>query len=381
MPAIVVFNKIDTRRRLRPAGRPAATAKPPPVVYTSAVRGQGLLDLRQALLDKRSGAFHRESRDPGRPRRPRRAGRAGGAHRQGGAQRPPDPAAGADHPRPPGHRRHGPRGQGARAAQSALARLNRPPKLVVTDSQAFLKVAADTPREIPMTSFSILFARFKGDLTAQVEGALAIEQPAARRPHAHRRESCSHHPIADDIGRVKIPRWLNAVRGRQAGDRHGAGPRLPRGPVALPAWWSTAAPAPPTGGPCSTASCAAGRPGVPITNYGLAIAYILGIFERALEPFPAALEIVRNAPSPDLAGGDAGEHHPAARSAGTRGAPRGTTRRHTSRRGARRRRVPHPRRDPLLARRDRPRPAGRAVAPGRRNPTRPTWATRCTCAG
>ena len=99
-----------------------------------------------------------------------------------------------------------------RELKSALERLNRPPRLVVTDSQAFLKVAADTPREVPMTSFSILFARFKGDLATQVEGALAIERlrPGDRILMA---EVCSHHPIADDIGRVKIPRWLTQYVG------------------------------------------------------------------------------------------------------------------------------------------------------------------------
>ena len=83
---------------------------------------------------------------------------------------------------------------------------------MVTDSQAFLKVAADTPPDVPMTSFSILFARFKGDLTSQVAGALAIEELRSG-DRVLVAEPCTHHPIGDDIGRVKIPRWLTQYVG------------------------------------------------------------------------------------------------------------------------------------------------------------------------
>ncbi len=74
-----------------------------------------------------------------------------------------------------------------RELKEAIARLKRPPKLVVTDSQAFLKVAADTPPDVPMTSFSILFARFKGDLTSQVAGRPGHRGAALRRSHPDRR--------------------------------------------------------------------------------------------------------------------------------------------------------------------------------------------------
>lgn len=179
-----------------------------------------------------------------------------------------------------------------RELRDALGRLNRPPKLVVTDSQAFLKVAADTPPEIPLTSFSILFARFRGDLTAQVAGALAIEdlKPGDKILIA---ESCSHHPIADDIGRVKIPRWLTQyVGGKLEFDTfQGHDFAVDLSPYSLV---------------IHCGACVANRramlsrimkcrqAGVPITNYGLAIAYSLGIFERALEPFPAALELFQS---------------------------------------------------------------------------------------
>ena len=179
-----------------------------------------------------------------------------------------------------------------RELRDALSRLNKPPKLVVTDSQAFLKVVADTPPEIPLTSFSILFARFRGDLTAQVAGALAIEtlKPGDKVLIA---ESCSHHPIADDIGRVKIPRWLTQyVGGKLEFDTfQGHDFAVDLSPYKLV---------------IHCGACVANRramlsrilkcrqAGVPITNYGLAIAYSLGIFERALEPFPAALELFQS---------------------------------------------------------------------------------------
>ena len=121
-----------------------------------------------------------------------------------------------------------------RELRDALGRLNRPPALVVTDSQAFLKVAADTPPEVKLTSFSILFARQKGDLCQFVEGALAIERlrPGDRVLVA---EACTHHPIGDDIGRVKIPRWLKQYVGGELRIDTTPGPRLSRRPGRVPA--------------------------------------------------------------------------------------------------------------------------------------------------
>ena len=176
-----------------------------------------------------------------------------------------------------------------RELRAALDRLNRPPKLVVTDSSCFLKVAADTPRQVPLTSFSILFARFKGDLVSQTVDTLAVERlhPGARILIA---EACSHHPIAEDIGRVKIPRWLTQfVGGRLQFDTvqgHDFPPDLAGYDLVVHC------------GACMwnrremlsrILRCRAA--GVPITNYGIAIAYSLGIFKRALAVFPGALEI------------------------------------------------------------------------------------------
>ena len=175
-----------------------------------------------------------------------------------------------------------------RELRSAIESLKRPPALVVTDSQAFLKVAGDTPDSIPLTSFSILFARYKGDLETFVEGAMAIGKlrPGDKVLVA---EACSHHPIGEDIGRVKIPRWLTQFVGGKLDFEHIQGHDFPEdiSPYKLIV---------------HCGSCVFNRRAllsrilkcrelsVPITNYGVAIAYSLGIFERALSPFPGALD-------------------------------------------------------------------------------------------
>ena len=169
--------------------------------------------------------------------------------------------------------------------------MSRPPALVVTDSQAFLKVAADTPPDVKMTSFSILFARQKGDLRQWVEGATAIDRlrPGDRVLIA---EACAHHPIGDDIGRVKIPRWLkqyvggdlriDTVAGRDFPDDLGAYRLVVHCGACV---WNRREML------ARLSQCR--RAGVPISNYGMTIAYTLGIFDRALAPFPDALEAYR----------------------------------------------------------------------------------------
>jgi [FeFe] hydrogenase H-cluster maturation GTPase HydF len=178
-----------------------------------------------------------------------------------------------------------------RELRDALDRLKRPPALVVTDSQAFLKVAGDTPDDVLMTSFSILFARFKGDLVEFVRGALAIENlvPGDKVLVC---ESCSHHPIGEDIGRVKLPRWLRQYVGGKLEFTHVQGHDFP----ADLASYKLAVHC----GACMwnrrevlSRIIRCQQAGVPITNYGLAIAYSLGIFARALGPFPAALDEYR----------------------------------------------------------------------------------------
>jgi [FeFe] hydrogenase H-cluster maturation GTPase HydF len=180
-----------------------------------------------------------------------------------------------------------------RELRRALERLTRPPALVVTDSQVFLKVAADVPARIPMTSFSILMSRFQGDLAAQVRGTLGIERLRGG-DRVLVAEACSHHPVGEDIGRVKIPRWLTQYVGAKLEFEHVQGRDFPSdlSPYKLVV---------------HCGNCVGNRremmsrihraavTGVPITNYGLTIAYSLGIFERALGPFPAALEALGDA--------------------------------------------------------------------------------------
>jgi [FeFe] hydrogenase H-cluster maturation GTPase HydF len=177
-----------------------------------------------------------------------------------------------------------------RELRSALERLNRPPDLVVTDSQAFLKVAGDVPDAVPMTSFSILFARLKGDLATLARGAAAIER-LKTGDRVLMAESCTHHPIGEDIGRVKIPRWLTQYVGGQLDFRTTAGKDFPADLADHRLVVHC--------GSCTTnrrlmltrmEACRAA--GVPITNYGLAIAWSLGIFPRALRPFPGVYEEV-----------------------------------------------------------------------------------------
>ena len=172
--------------------------------------------------------------------------------------------------------------------KGALERLSRPPALVVTDSQAFLEVGRDTPENVPLTSFSILFARFKGDLGEFVRGTCAIDKlkPGDRVLVA---EACSHHPLSDDIGRVKIPRWLNQYAGGELDFSTVQGHDFPEDLSQYKlvihcgaCMWNRRE--------VLSRIMRCQELGVPITNYGLTIAFTLGIFERALKPFPDALE-------------------------------------------------------------------------------------------
>ena len=178
-----------------------------------------------------------------------------------------------------------------RELAAALSRMTVKPKLVVCDSQVVLKVAADTPRDIRMTTFSILMARFKGDMLGLAEGAGAISRlkPGDRVLIA---EACSHHPLADDIGRVKIPRWLRQYAGGNLEIDVRSGKDFPDDlrPYALIVQC----------GGCTVTrkqilvrQYRAARQGVPMTNYGMAISVSQGVVERALECFPAALDAYR----------------------------------------------------------------------------------------
>jgi len=175
----------------------------------------------------------------------------------------------------------------------ALSRLTEKPKLVICDSQVVLKVAADTPREIRMTTFSILMARFKGDMAGLAAGAGMISRlrPGDRVLIA---EACAHHALADDIGRVKIPRWLRQFAGGHLEVEVRSGNDFPDDltPYALVVQC----------GGCTVTrkqilvrQYRAERQGVPMTNYGMAISVVQGVLERTLECFPSALQAYRRA--------------------------------------------------------------------------------------
>jgi len=169
-----------------------------------------------------------------------------------------------------------------RELRHALDTLNRAPDIVITDSQAFLKVGADVPDSIPMTSFSILFARQKGDLSVLAEGARAIDE-LKDGDVVLIAEACTHHAVGDDIGTVKIPRLLRQYTGRKLSFCFAKGKNFELDQdVSLM---------------IHCGGCMLNRRAmlsrlqeltenrVPVTNYGMALAYTMGIFERALKPF------------------------------------------------------------------------------------------------
>ena len=172
--------------------------------------------------------------------------------------------------------------------RETLESLGKTPSLVITDSQAFAKVSADTPASIPLTSFSILMARHKGLLESAVEGVAAVER-LKDGDKVLIAEGCTHHKQCDDIGSVKIPRWLRNYTGAEITIESCSGTEFPDdlSPYSLVIHC----------GGCMLGErevryrmkCAQDQ-GVPITNYGLVIAYMQGILKRSLSIFPALSE-------------------------------------------------------------------------------------------
>ncbi len=166
--------------------------------------------------------------------------------------------------------------------EAALENLKTPPSLVITDSQAFKQVSSIVPDSIALTSFSILFARLKGDLQAFVDGAKAIDE-LQDGDKVLILESCTHHAIDDDIGRVKIPKLLKMKTGKNLVIDNISGHDFPDiGGYKLIIHC----------GACMTNRrevlsriLIANQKGVPITNYGIAISYCLGILTRAMKIF------------------------------------------------------------------------------------------------
>ena len=168
--------------------------------------------------------------------------------------------------------------------KEALEKLGQPPRLVITDSQVFDKVDADTPKEIMLTSFSILFARYKGDLAEAVRGVTALDS-LRDGDKVLIGEGCTHHRQCDDIGTVKIPRWIRKYTGCELSFDFTAGTEFPDdlSPYRMIVH---------CGGCMLNAremkyrvQCAVDQ-GISITNYGILVAYLRGILKRSLEPFP-----------------------------------------------------------------------------------------------
>ena len=172
--------------------------------------------------------------------------------------------------------------------RETLSSLGKKPRLVITDSQVFGRVAADTPEDVLLTSFSILFARYKGDLERVVRGARAVEQ-LQEGDRILISEGCTHHRQCGDIGTVKLPAWIQRHTGKTLSFDFTSGTEFPDdlSPYRLVVHC----------GGCMLnqremkyrLSCAADQH-VPMTNYGTLIAHINGILERSIQPFPELLK-------------------------------------------------------------------------------------------
>lgn len=168
--------------------------------------------------------------------------------------------------------------------RETLENLGKKPKLVITDSQVFSKVSADTPKDILLTSFSILFARYKGDLEETVKGVRALET-LEDNDTILISEGCTHHRQCDDIGRVKIPRWVMQYTGKELNFEFTSGTEFPYDLSKYKMIIHC--------GGCTLneremkyrVKCAKDQ-NIPFTNYGILIAYIQGILKRTVEPFP-----------------------------------------------------------------------------------------------
>ena len=173
---------------------------------------------------------------------------------------------------------------------NTLQNLGKRPKLIITDSQVFKKVAAETPADILLTSFSILFARYKGNLQTAVQGVTALES-LEDGDKILVGEGCTHHRQCDDIGTVKLPRWIKEYTGKNPEFIFTSGTEFPLdlSPYKIIIHC----------GACMLneremqyrIKCAADQ-NIPFTNYGITIAYINGILKRTVEPFPQIYKLL-----------------------------------------------------------------------------------------
>ena len=173
---------------------------------------------------------------------------------------------------------------------NTLQNLGKRPKLVITDSQVFKKVAAETPADILLTSFSILFARYKGNLQTAIQGVTALDS-LEDGDKILIGEGCTHHRQCDDIGTVKLPRWIKEYTGKNPEFIFTSGTEFPLdlSPYKMIIHC----------GACMLneremqyrIKCAADQ-NIPFTNYGITIAYINGILKRTVEPFPQIYKLL-----------------------------------------------------------------------------------------
>jgi [FeFe] hydrogenase H-cluster maturation GTPase HydF len=169
--------------------------------------------------------------------------------------------------------------------------LGKKPKMVITDSQAFAQVSQDTPKDILLTSFSILFARYKGDLVTAVSGAKILDE-IEDGDSILISEGCTHHRQCDDIGTVKMPNWIKKYTGKTPVFEFSSGTEFPRDLSKYKLVVHC--------GACMVNEkemkhrlAHAQEQGVAITNYGIAIAYMHGILSRTLEPFPEIAALLK----------------------------------------------------------------------------------------
>ena len=168
--------------------------------------------------------------------------------------------------------------------KETLQNLGKKPKLVVTDSQVFTKVSVETPNDILLTSFSILFARYKGDLEETIKGVRALES-LKDNDTILISEGCTHHRQCDDIGKVKIPRWIIQYTNKHLNFEFTSGTEFPYDLSKYKMIIHC--------GGCTLneremkyrVKCAKDQ-NIPITIYGILISYIQGILKRTVEPFP-----------------------------------------------------------------------------------------------
>lgn len=296
VPTIIVFNKMDRFEANDPADPLAAcrahipeALRSVPAVCMSAARNEGVLEFRQALLDNAPEEFIND---------PKILGDIVAPGSVVVLVIPIDKEA-------PKGRIILPQVQAIRDLldsgcmplcttdrdlPAALNSLAEPPALVVTDSQAFGEVARMVPENVPLTGFSVAFARFKGDLPTQALGTLAIDD-LTEDSRVLIAEACTHHPIEEDIGTVKIPRLLRKRVGQGLTVDHVRG-------VDFPDDLSSYDLVIHCGGCTFNRRAVLSRiqacvhAGAPVSNYGLTLAYLNGVFERSIKAFPGMKEFL-----------------------------------------------------------------------------------------